>query len=108
MYSQAVSMKMLVILGIVSLAFLAGCGSTSRSLNNQLNNQPPQSPPPSGGPPSGSNGTNPVPAINSLSPSCAPQGEQSLNPFVDGQLFVHVHPVASDRRTNQSDGRTYV
>ena len=29
------------------------------------------------------------PTITSLSPSCAPQGEQSLNPFVNGQLLVN-------------------
>jgi len=34
-------------------------------------------------------GTNPVPTINSLSPSCAPKGEQALNPFANGQLLVN-------------------
>src|SRR5438309_1491832 len=33
--------------------------------------------------------TNSVPTISSLSPDCAPQGEQSLNPFVNGQLLVN-------------------
>lgn len=36
-----------------------------------------------------SSGTNPVATINSLSPSCAPQGEQVLNPFVNGQLLIN-------------------
>jgi YVTN family beta-propeller protein len=30
-----------------------------------------------------------VPTISSLSPSCAPAGEQVLNPFVNGQLLVN-------------------
>ena len=34
-------------------------------------------------------GSNPVPTISSLSPSCAPQGEQVLNPFDNGQLLVN-------------------
>jgi 6-phosphogluconolactonase len=33
-------------------------------------------------------GTNPAPTIDLLSPSCAPQREQSLDPFVNGQLLV--------------------
>jgi len=33
-------------------------------------------------------GTNPMLMINLLSPSCAPAGEQVLNPVVDGQLLV--------------------
>jgi 6-phosphogluconolactonase (cycloisomerase 2 family) len=32
--------------------------------------------------------TNPVPMISNLSPDCSPQGEQLLNPFVNGQLLV--------------------
>jgi 6-phosphogluconolactonase len=32
--------------------------------------------------------TNPAPTISYVSPDCAPQGEQSLNPFVHGQLLV--------------------
>jgi DNA-binding beta-propeller fold protein YncE len=34
-------------------------------------------------------GPNPVPTINSLSPSCVPKGEQTLNPFANGQLSVN-------------------
>jgi YVTN family beta-propeller protein len=80
--SQAVLMRMHVILGIVSLAFLAGCGGGSgQSLNNRL-------PPPGGSNPSPS-GTNLVPTISSLSPSCSPAGEQVLNPNVNGQLLVN-------------------
>jgi 6-phosphogluconolactonase len=80
MKSRAALMRMLVILGIVSLAFLAGCGGGTTS--QSLNNQPP--------PPSGSNpAPNSSPAINSLSPSCAPKGEQVLNPNINGQLLVN-------------------
>lgn len=32
---------------------------------------------------------NAVPAINSLSPSCGPEGQPALNPFVNGQLLVN-------------------
>ena len=82
MSSQAVLTRMLAILGIVSLAVLAGCGGgTTQSLNN-----PPPSP---GGSDPQPNATNPVPAITSLSPSCAPEGEQVLNPNVNGQLLVN-------------------
>jgi 6-phosphogluconolactonase len=82
MNSGTVLMRMLVILGIVSLAFLAGCGGgTSQSLNNQP-------PPPSGSNPPPS-GTNLVPAINSLSPSCAPQEAEVLTPYFNRQLLVH-------------------
>ena len=83
MKSEAVAMRTLVILGIVSLVFLTGCrGGTSQSFNNQP-------PPPSGSNPTPTGGTNPVPTIDSLSPSCAPQGEQVLNPFANGQLLVN-------------------
>ena len=34
------------------------------------------------------NGANSVPAINSLSPSCGPKGQPTLNPFINGQLLV--------------------
>jgi hypothetical protein len=33
-------------------------------------------------------GTNPIPTISSLSPSCGPARQQSLNPFAKGQLYV--------------------
>jgi YVTN family beta-propeller protein len=79
MNSQQALMKMLIILGIVSLSFLGGCGGGS---SQSLNNQP--------SPPGGSNPTptNSLPAINSLSPSCAPQGEQAFNLLVNGVNFV--------------------
>jgi len=58
MNSDTVLMRMLVIGGIVSLAFLAGCGGgTSQSLNNQPASPSGSNPPPSGSstPPSGTN-----------------------------------------------------
>jgi 6-phosphogluconolactonase (cycloisomerase 2 family) len=33
-------------------------------------------------------GTNPIPTLSSLSPSCGPAGQQTLNPFANGQLYV--------------------
>jgi YVTN family beta-propeller protein len=71
----------LLILWIASLVLLGGCGGgTSQSSNNPPQRSSGSSPTPSG--------ANPVPAISSLSPSCAPQKEQVLNPFVNGQLLV--------------------
>ena len=62
-----VLVRKLAVAGIVSLLLLAGCGGgTSQSVNNQpVNNQPP---PPTGG-------SNAVPTIQALFPSCAPAGE---------------------------------
>lgn len=159
MNSNAVLVRTLIILGIVSLVFLGGCeGGASQSFNNpiptittispnsamaggaaftltingtnfvpattvnfngtapattfvsamQLTATVPASviasagtaavtvtnPTPGGGTSNAVNftissgGANPVPTINLLSPSCAPQGEQVLNPFVNGQLLV--------------------
>jgi YVTN family beta-propeller protein len=99
MISRAVLMRMSVILGTVSLAFLAGCGGgTSQPLNNQ--------PPPPGG--SNPTPTNALPAINSLSPSCAPEGEQALNPFLNGQLLVNGQNFVSSSvvRWNSNDRPT--
>jgi YVTN family beta-propeller protein len=55
-----------------------------------------------------SNGPNPVPTIGFLSPSCAPAGEQILNPFVNGQLFVDGHNFVADSvvRWNGNDRPT--
>jgi YVTN family beta-propeller protein len=81
MNRQTVLMRTLVILGIISVLFLAGCGSgTSQSLNNQPVPTNGSSAPPA---------TNSLPTITSLSPSCAPHGEQVLNPFIGGQLLVN-------------------
>jgi hypothetical protein len=60
MNSKMVLTRRLVIFGIVSFVFLAGCGgSTGQSFKIQ--------PPPPGG-------TNPAPTINSLSPNSAVAG----------------------------------
>jgi 6-phosphogluconolactonase len=66
MKSEAVAMRKLVFLGIVSLVFIAGCGGGTASTVNP---------------------TNPVPTINTLYPSCAPAGEQFVD-SVDNQLEV--------------------
>jgi len=73
MDSKALATRTLVILGIVSLLLLAGCGGgTSQSVNTQpVNNQPPVNilpPPPTVG-------TYPFPTIQILFPSFAPAGE---------------------------------
>jgi hypothetical protein len=78
MKSKALTMRRLVILGIVSLVFLAGCGGgTSQSSNNQS---------PS---PSGSNPTpNPIPMIRVLSPNNTAAGGPAFALTVDGSNFV--------------------
>ena len=69
MKSEAVAMTKLVILGIASLVFLAGCGSgTSQSLNNQ----PP----------------NPTPAITTISPTSAVATGAAFTLTVNGTNFV--------------------
>jgi 6-phosphogluconolactonase len=69
MNSQAALMRMPVILGIVSLAFLAGCGGgTSQSLNNQ--------PPP------------PTPTITTVSPNSAVAGGAGFTLTITGTNFV--------------------
>ena len=72
--------KAIIALASATALFALGCGGgTSNSFN--------QPSPPGGTPPS--SGPNTVPMISSLSPSCAPRGEQSLNPFENGQLLVN-------------------
>jgi 6-phosphogluconolactonase len=74
MNNNAVLTRMFVILGIVSLLFLVGCGgSTSQSLNNQP-------PPPSG--------SNPTPTITTISPSSAVAGGATFSLTIDGTNFV--------------------
>jgi YVTN family beta-propeller protein len=69
-----VLMRMPAILGIVSLAFLAGCGGgTSQSLNNQP-------PPPSG--------SNPIPTITTVSPNNALAGGAAFTLTINGANFV--------------------
>jgi hypothetical protein len=74
MNSQAVFMRMLVSMGIVSLLFLARCGGRrSQSFNN-----PP--PPPSGSnPPPPPSGSNPIPTITTMSPTIAVGGGAAFN-----------------------------
>ena len=172
MNNNAVLRRMLVISGIMSLLFLAGCGgSTSQSLNNQpptptITTISPNSaaagdaaftltitgtnfvaasvvnfggaarttafvsatqltavvavaaivtagivevtvtnPAPGGGTSNAVNftitsasGTNPVPTINSLSPSCAPEGEQVLNPNLNGHTLYDLLPFLQEVR----------
>jgi len=74
MNSKTVLMRWLVILGIVSLVFLAGCGGNS---SQSANNQPP--------PPSGSN---PTPAITTISPNSAVAGGAAFTLTIDGTNFV--------------------
>jgi YVTN family beta-propeller protein len=87
MKSEAVLMRKLAVGGIVSLLLLAGCGGgTSGSSINQ---------PTSGG------GTNSVPAISVVFPSCAPAGEP-VQLQVAGTNFV----ASSVVRWNGSDRPT--
>jgi 6-phosphogluconolactonase (cycloisomerase 2 family) len=89
MKSEAVAMRKLVILGIVSLVFLAGCGGGSYS------NQPP-----SGTNPTST--TNPVPAISFLNPSGAAVGGPAFTLTVSGSNFL----ASSVVRWNGSDRPT--
>jgi DNA-binding beta-propeller fold protein YncE len=83
MNRETVLMRMLVVLGIASLLFLAGCGSAaSTAYPSGSNPTPNPTPAPNPTP-------NSVPTISSLSPSCSPEGQQALNPFVNGQLLVN-------------------
>src|SRR5215469_8596428 len=87
MNSKARLISVFVILGIVGLVFLAGCGGgTSQSLNNQA-------------PPSG---TNPIPMIAALSPSIMGVGGPAFTLNVNGSNFVPSSVVrwnGSDRAT---------
>jgi len=93
MKSGPVLVRMLAVGGIVSLLLLAGCGGgTSQSVSNQPVNSPP--PPPTGG-------SNTVPTIQVLFPSCAPAGEP-VQLTVVGLNFV----ASSVVRWNGSDRPT--
>ena len=67
----ALTLNMLVIIGLYSLPALAG-GGTSNAVNFTI-----------------TSATNPAPMITLLVPSCGPAGVEVLNPFVDGQLVVN-------------------
>jgi hypothetical protein len=83
MNSQAVFMRMLVIMGIVSLLFLARCGGRS---SQSFNNPPPQ---PSGSnPPPPPSGSNPIPTITMMSPTIAVGGGAAFTLTIDGANFV--------------------
>jgi 6-phosphogluconolactonase (cycloisomerase 2 family) len=85
MKSQAVLLRMLVILGIVSLAFLAGCGGGTSTAPTMKNQVPP-----------------PTPTMNSLSPSSATVGGPAFTLAVNGSNFVSSSVVrwnGSDRPT---------
>jgi DNA-binding beta-propeller fold protein YncE len=74
MNSHTALMRMLVILGIVGLLLVSGCGgSTSQSLNNQP-------PPPSG--------SNPIPTITTMSPKSAAGGGAAFTLTINGVNFV--------------------
>ena len=62
-----------VISGILSLVFLAGCGS---STTQPLNNQPPPS------------GSNPTPTINAISPTTTTAGSAAFTLTINGTNFV--------------------
>lgn len=72
MNSKAVLMRVVVILGIASLLFLAGCGGgTSQSIHQ---------PPPSG--------SNPTPTITMISPNSAVAGGGAFTLTINGTNFV--------------------
>jgi YVTN family beta-propeller protein len=94
MYSRAALMRGLIVAGIVSLVFLAGCGGGTPSTVNTP--QPPPPPPPGG--------TNPIPMINALSPSGAAVGGPAFTLAVLGSNFL----AGSLVRWNGSDRPTTV
>jgi 6-phosphogluconolactonase len=63
---------------------IEGTGAQTQSCTPPNGQRPPSSPTT----PTNPSGTNPVPAITSLSPDCGPRGEQSINPLASGQLYV--------------------
>jgi YVTN family beta-propeller protein len=74
MKSEAVAMRKLVVLGIVSLTFLAGCGGgTSQSLNNQA---------------LPASQSNPTPSITTISPNTAIAGSTAFTLTINGTNFV--------------------
>src|SRR5262249_30970819 len=74
MNCEAVAVRRLVILGIVSLIFLAGCGGGSYSSG--------------GGSHSNQSGTNPTPTITTISPTSAVAGGAAFTLTVNGAYFV--------------------
>jgi YVTN family beta-propeller protein len=79
MRSHAGIMRMVVILGVVALLFLAGCGgSTSQSFNAQ--------------PPSPS-GSNPTPTITTISPTGAAAGGAPFTLTINGTNFIQASMV---------------
>jgi 6-phosphogluconolactonase len=77
------SIATLVLLAAIMGLGIYGCeggrSTAASSGSNPLTNATSPNPVPA---------TNPAPTISYVSPDCAPQGEQSLNPFVHGQLLV--------------------
>lgn len=74
MNSHTMLMRMVTVLGIVSLVFFAGCGGgTSQGFNNQP-------PPPSG--------SNPTPTIATISPNSSLAGGAAFSLTVNGTNFV--------------------
>jgi 6-phosphogluconolactonase len=77
------SIATLILLATIMVSGIYGCGGGSSTAapngSNPITNATSTNQVPA---------TNPVPMISNLSPDCSPQGEQLLNPFVNGQLLV--------------------
>ena len=89
MNSRVMLMRMLVIVGIVNLDFLAGCSSGTNQPFNQPSSQP-------------RNSSNPVPMIVGLTQNCAQAGGQAFSLSILGSNFVSSSVVrwnGSDRPT---------
>ena len=72
MHSRALLMRGLIVLGMLSLVFLAGCeGGTSQAFNNQL-------PPPNGA----------IPTITTISPNSVAAGGAAFTLTINGTNFV--------------------